>query len=336
VFVCVLKFKVGKTDLIGQNLSADGQKNAVALEFACKDAIHGTCVVFCLPPKTSMSKFKLLSAIVFCSLLGGPAFAVDSLFVTDESDYIYGKGVHAFFDRNYEEAITILSKAGEIRDNDPRLYYFLGLAYLRQQKSEQAYQYFKKAAQLEYRGRVARDYMVSESLRRIQGEERLRLEKIRTEERANAQRREQRLWEMRYGSATTAAENNLRHPASPNPSHQTALGFGENAFGVKPMDPLNTAEENAVVRKASINPLGEITMKTSEVPEMPMPTVPQNEEPVVVRTARTFVNPDALPVRQETSGSQTTSNISPVRSAQSAAAKQIGRTLGTLFSKKAD
>jgi tetratricopeptide (TPR) repeat protein len=162
-----------------------------------------------------MCRFKHLSVFALCVLLGGTVFAgdstiyADSTIVADESVSLYGNGVHAFFDRHYGEAVKILSKAEEIKSEDPRAYYFLGLAYLRQKKTERAERYFKKAAQLEFNGRALRDYAVSESLRRIQGAERMRIEKIRNEERINARIKAQRQLELRYGKENAAAQDDL-------------------------------------------------------------------------------------------------------------------------------
>jgi tetratricopeptide (TPR) repeat protein len=179
-----------------------------------------------------MSSLKRLSVLAVCFLFGGTVFAGDSPIAVDESVSIYGNGVHAFFDRNYEEAISILLKAEEIKSEDPRSYYFLGLAYLRQKKSERADRCFKKAAQLEFSGRAIRDYAVSESLRRIQGEERLRIEKIRTEERTNARIREQRLLELRFSKESAAAREDLLQTLK--------KAFGETAFDITSKDPDST------------------------------------------------------------------------------------------------
>ena len=301
-----------------------------------------------------MSNFKLLSFLVFCSFLGGTVFAADFFVDAEESDTIYGNGVHAFFDSDYEEAVNILSKAEEIKNNDPRSYYFLGLAYLRQKKTEQADQYFKKAAQMEYSGRSLRDYAISESLRRIQGEERLRIEKIRTEERTNARIREQRTQEIRYGQENAAARDALRQAMVQNQkdnstiSQQTGDDFDDNAFNVKPIDPINTQSDAIVVRRTDANPFGGVEITNTE-PEV-APTVPRTRETVVVQPGRRFVNPDIPTAQQNTMteyrpahangiavGATTLGMIAPGpirRMVQAETARQFGGALGTMFSKK--
>jgi tetratricopeptide (TPR) repeat protein len=304
-------------------------------------------MAFVFTLRKTMGSFKPLSVIVFCFLLGGAVVTADSPFVTDESDSLYGKGVHAFFDRDYQEAVTILSKAEEIKTNDPRPYYFLGLAHLRQKNTEVADQYFKKAAQLEFNGHSLRDYAVSESLRRIQGTERIRIEEIRNEERTNALAKERRLREMRYSREKAVDRENLRQTTPSNrhenrqPADLAALqkaagDLGENAFGIKPIDPIHTTAENIVTRKAETNPFGEVTIHTTAEPEIPVvTTVPSNQATAAPLPKRTFVNPDIAGEIQEPVQSQTAASTNPVRSVQTAAAKELGRALGTLFSGKA-
>jgi len=283
----------------------------------------------CLPLQDSlffaetMNNFKLLPIAALCFLCGGAMLVADT-FVTDESDIIYGKGVHAFFDRNYEEAITILSEAEKLNSADPRPYYFLGLACLRQQKTERADHYFEKAAELEYGGRAARDYAVAESLRRIQGDERLQIEKIRAEERINAQKREQRLTEIRYGKENATGREFLRQPAAQHRKEDLAVlqkiaeSFGENAFGAKPIDPINPSGEVITTKKTEHNPFGEIVANIDKMP------------------ATIEMRPAARNVparRQENVGGQTTPTLSPVAGTQATVAKELGKGLRTLFDK---
>lgn len=288
------------------------------------------------------TKFLLLTA--FCALLGTVLGANTSV-AADESDHIYGKGVHAFFDRDYEGAVTILSRAEEIKSNDPRPYYFLGLAYLRQGKTKEAEQYFKQAAQWEYNGRALRDYAVSESLRRIQGEERLRIEKIRSEEQSNAWMREQQLREARYSSDSAADRVATRQLGSQTRQEDLAVlqkiagVLGDsNAFGVRVMDPNSTTDEIVAVRREE-NPFGDVTVSASETPVILAPTTPE------VRTAvtpgktesRIFVNPDLTIQEEVQRGGQPVSAVSSTPSiAEGAreAARGIGRGLGSLFSRK--
>ena len=289
----------------------------------------------------TMSNPKFLSVIIFVSLFG-VVLAADIAVVAGESDHIYGKGVHAFFDQNYEEAITILSQAEEMKSNDPRVYYFLGLAYLRQKKTEQADQCFEKAAQMEYSGRSIRDYEISESLRRIQGIERLRIEKIRTAERINAQKREQQIREARYGTENAAGREALRQSSPQNPKETLSVilqnmadELGDNAFGVKPLNPVAVSEGNVAVMKQEVNPFGEVRETVREELKVPVQVIERAHPPAVARPGRQFVNPNVPVARTpEKDKDSTASDMNFNRRVQTGIAKEIGKGLGTLFSKK--
>ena len=271
----------------------------------------------------TMNKSKLLPIAAFCLLFGG-AVLVANAFATDESDTIYGRGVHAFFDRNYEEAVKILSEIEKLDSADPRPYYFLGLAYQRQKKDERADHYFEKAAKLEYSGRALRDYAVSESLRRIQGEERQRIEKIRAEERINAQVREQRRQEIRYGKENAEAREAIRGTSSQNRQvdltalQKSAEGFGESVFGAKSIDP--TSESEAIVgrKRAEDNPFGEIVANVDALPKG-----------IEIKPAAGRANTSAN--RQESGEASAATNAGTARNAQATVAKELGRSLRALF-----
>ena len=292
-----------------------------------------------------MNTAKLLLVAALCSLLGGVTFATSTFFVTDESDIIYGRGVHAFFDRDYEGAVTILLQAKEIGSIDPRPFYFLGLAYLRQNETELADQFFKQAAELEFSGRAARDYGVSEALRRIQGEERLRIERIRSEERTNAQIRAQQFLEARYGREGAADRDTIRQLVPPNQREDLAMlqrmagNFSENAFGVRPIDPINAPEEGIAARRTGASPFGEVAVTVIEVPVLPDSVSPIARTPVTpARPERVFVNPDVVVTEQDSGVNQPTIVVSPAALMMQnapAVAREIGRGLGALFSRGA-
>lgn len=91
---------------------------------------------------------------------------------------LYGQGLHAFFARDYQGAITLFDSALGRGAQDPRDYYFRGLAYLRTGCPNEATTDFQKGAQLE----AASDRWVcavGESLSRIQGKDRLEIERYR-------------------------------------------------------------------------------------------------------------------------------------------------------------
>jgi hypothetical protein len=104
--------------------------------------------------------------------------------VREDASRLYGHGVHAYFAGNSSQAETCLSSALELNTNDPRYYYFRGLALLRMGRSEEARGDMILAAQLEaqHPGRFA----VGAALERVQGADRLLLERFRREARCDA------------------------------------------------------------------------------------------------------------------------------------------------------
>ena len=289
-----------------------------------------------------MSNLKFSQVVILCIIFGVVSTANIGV-LTAETDYIYGSGVHAFFDQNYEESITILSRAEELKSEDPRAYYFLGLAHLRLKQTEQADQYFKKAAELEYGGRSLRDYAVSESLRRIQGDERRRLEKIRTTERIDAQKREKSLQEARYGAESVAGREALRQTLPQNqtegidPLSAMVHTLGDNAFGLRPIEPNNpnnSAGENVAPRRRIIAPVDETAIPEggeSSEPIVNEPEATHSTVPVIDISEDVLNAPrsDVPAVREPRSPS---GGDSPLRGM----ARGLGRGLGTLFSKPAD
>jgi len=90
---------------------------------------------------------------------------------------MYGKGVHAYYDGSYQQSFESLSRVVAIGTSDPRVYYFRGLAALQLGRRDEAVADFTKGAELEAEGWSMRT--VSRSLERIQGGDRLLLERSR-------------------------------------------------------------------------------------------------------------------------------------------------------------
>jgi tetratricopeptide (TPR) repeat protein len=101
----------------------------------------------------------------------------------------YGTGVHSFYSGNYQQSHDALSRVVAIGTEDPRVYYFRGLAALRLGRRDEAIADFSEGADLEAAGWSIRT--VSRSLERVQGPDRLLLERSRNRARlaiAQAQR----------------------------------------------------------------------------------------------------------------------------------------------------
>jgi hypothetical protein len=90
---------------------------------------------------------------------------------------VYGKGVHAYYAGGYQQSFDSLSRVVKLGTRDPRVYYFRGLAALQLSRRDEAVADFTKGAELEAEGWSVRT--VSRSLERVQGADRLLLERSR-------------------------------------------------------------------------------------------------------------------------------------------------------------
>src|SRR4029078_11695804 len=130
--------------------------------------------LFVMPRKLIGYTFAVALAVC-CS---GIASAQDGVL-----SQFYGSGVHAFFAGNYSKANQELTTAINSGSKDPRAYYFRGLANLKHGLTDDARAAFQRGAALEPAD-SNRVYPVSKSLERIQGSDRLSLERYRSLARA--------------------------------------------------------------------------------------------------------------------------------------------------------
>lgn len=137
----------------------------------------------------------------------------------------YGKGVHAFYAGQLQEAERFLTEAIHAGSRDPRCFYFRGLAMLRTGQSSAAEGDFRMAAALEVQHAGVFD--VGQSLARVQGADRLKLEEIRRETKLAMTPREQ---PAAATEGTAAAEPPIR-PRTPG------VQFEVSDFSQLPEDP---------------------------------------------------------------------------------------------------
>lgn len=119
----------------------------------------------------------------------------------------YGSGVHAFFCGDYDRSYEDLTAAIEAGSQDPRARYFRGLAALRLGRLDEAEADFAAGADLETR--ALGGWPVSRSLERVQGHDRLRLERHRARARVAAHQRDLDAERIRY-SDTMDAQDDVR------------------------------------------------------------------------------------------------------------------------------
>ena len=132
----------------------------------------------------------------------------------------YGNGVHAYHEGDYQCSYDELSRVIEAGSNDPRVFYFRGLAALKLGRVDEADADFQQGANLEADGVGGRT--VSRALERIQGCDRLKLEQFRSQSRVAAVQRDREAIRQRYSDIYEAEPEVLRRrrpePVEPVPA----------------------------------------------------------------------------------------------------------------------
>jgi hypothetical protein len=146
---------------------------------------------------TTLRRYFLVGCLV--TMIASSA-AAESREWSDASS-LYGRGVHAYFAGRLSEAETHLSEALARSPEDPRVFYFLALCRMKSGRMDEARSDMELGASLEaqHPGRLG----VGTALQRVQGTERLTLEKYRRQALASAaesRRQERALVEQRAGN----------------------------------------------------------------------------------------------------------------------------------------
>jgi len=123
----------------------------------------------------------------------------------------YGNGVHAFHDGDFQSSYDELSRVIEAGSNDPRVYYFRGLAGLKLGRMDEAEADFQQGSNLEADGRGAvSSQVVSRALERVQGCDRLKLEEYRSRARIASLQRDREGNRQRYSGIDDVGADVLR------------------------------------------------------------------------------------------------------------------------------
>ncbi|MGD9126317.1 MAG: hypothetical protein PVH19_02975 [Planctomycetia bacterium] len=144
----------------------------------------------------------------------------------DSEAATFGKGAHAFFAGEYQNAHDQLSDAVKAKSTDPRVYFFRGLAALRLNRPDTARADFKKGAQLEV-SETNYFYDVNKSLRRVQGKERLMIESARKTAAAEYKKASQKRATQRY-EATRIQEARVLRPLRIAEAAEFNMGSGSH------------------------------------------------------------------------------------------------------------
>lgn len=177
---------------------------------------------------------------------------------------MYGVGVHSYFSGNYPQAMSDLTTVIDAGSSDPRAFYFRGLAAMRLRMNDNAEQDFRRGAELEAKS-FDRFYPVSRSLERVQGYDRVALERHRAQARAIAYQEKQKREQARYEQLRRAEEAVVRPaPAAPEApaaapakaaaDEEPAAPPADDPFAEKPEAPVDAPAEEPAEAAAEEDP----------------------------------------------------------------------------------
>lgn len=183
----------------------------------------------------------------------------------------YGSGVHAYFSGDFDRSYADLTNAIEAGTSDPRAWYFRGLAALKLGRTDEAEADFSEAARREAEGPGA--WPVGRALERVQGCDRLKLERHRVRGRVAALQLGQEAMRHRYSQIEDAQVDVLRR----------RLPIVE-----RDVDPANPFEADATRRSETVEPAQPLP-QPAESPLDPAPADSAEQSSV-----------DAAPVEEST------------------------------------
>ncbi len=161
-----------------------------------------------------MTKFLTSSCVLLVLSAAGVSFLIQPQLAAQGQQpsvrALYGRGVTAYFTKDYKAGHALLSQAVDQGTKDPRAHYFRGLCALKLDRAGDAKIDFENAANLEFNTRSKAD--VPRALEKVQGPERRQIEAIRREFRRQAAARKpvsgkQRVANAYYGQGVRAYFN---------------------------------------------------------------------------------------------------------------------------------
>lgn len=185
---------------------------------------------------------------VFLIASGGPAAVVRGEPAMTEVAALarpYGAGVHAYFSGDVQRAYDDFTQAIEAGTSDPRAWYFRGLAALKLGRLDEAEADFSTGADRETKAEG--DWAVARSLERVQGRDRLALERHRVRARVTELEQRRQRTELRYSGIMSRQEEGQRERRPEGVSPDPAPKFGEPIQppeGVARPEPSNSDSKN--------------------------------------------------------------------------------------------
>ncbi len=184
-----------------------------------------------------------------CAFIPNTCLAQDNL-----AAELYGRGVHAYYASQFEQALGYLSESIEAEPTDPRPYYFRGLVQSNLGEAEKSTADFKLGAEMEVSS-DERHYDIGRSLQRVQGPLRLAIEGQRADARLTLKRAALKRKAARYRDLEAAEKQVLVDPDKPAPAPpkpaeapaNTSDPFGDGT----PAPPAETGAEPAPAKPAA-------------------------------------------------------------------------------------
>jgi hypothetical protein len=133
-------------------------------------------------------------SLLLCCIFSAPALVQGQ--DSREASRLYSQGVHAYFAGRSTDAESYLSSALALETQDPRMYYFRALSLMRLGRVDEARGDIMIGASLE--ATQPNRFPIGAALERVQGSNRLLLEKYRRQGRADAATNRQQLRRERY------------------------------------------------------------------------------------------------------------------------------------------
>jgi tetratricopeptide (TPR) repeat protein len=171
---------------------------------------------------------------------------------------MFGRGIHAYYVGNQDDAKEMFSSAIDHGLEDPRVYYFRGILAFDNGQPEDAIADWKRGAEIEANSRT--NFAVGHTLSRFQGNGRVQLESIRQTAKlaaleARMERAEQRYGELAAGSVTPSASGGITPPPVPSDIvNPFAAHLAEGSASVVDNDALKNAMDDPFAGEATAAP----------------------------------------------------------------------------------
>ena len=241
----------------------------------------------------------LASLVVAAGVLLGPVRAEPVTTEVTALARAYGAGVHAYFSGDAQRAYDDLTQAIEAGTRDPRAWYFRGLAALKLGRLDESEADFSTAAARETE--AAGDWAVSRSLERVQGHDRLALERHRVRARVAGYQQRRQSVERRYSDIESRQPEMLRERRPEGVTREPPAEFGGEELPAAPLtpppgaeDPVEAAEPTDGVREEPAEEMPAADTPAEELPAEP-PMADASPEPAADPAPEAESAPDADP-----------------------------------------